>query len=257
MPFILAALLLAGCRSGYVEVSDNRAYDSLGYESAQKGNDQETGANGAPSQPGSQLVPDSARPDIPAGTSGGAPGTLHPQSGSTAAPFMTPAPAVTTRPVRTTGRSTQAPPSQTLLPTQASTPSQAPQPTQAPKPALPPVTTLMPAETTRAPAPTTAPPKVTAPPTPSGTLTLLEFTRTVKKGSKATVTIQGTPNTQYSIKVKYSSGYSKAKGLEDQVSDASGVCSWSWRVGGSTKSGDYPVIISDGVNSYTLTLTVE
>lgn len=97
---------------------------------------------------------------------------------------------------------------------------------------------------------------VTDQPIPSGLL-LLEFTDTVKKGNTATVTIKGKPDTVYSIKVKYSSGYSTAKGLEDQTSDSNGVCSWTWRVGGSTKSGSYPITISDGTDSYELTFTVE
>ncbi|MGM9680486.1 MAG: hypothetical protein ACI3XR_03170 [Eubacteriales bacterium] len=93
-------------------------------------------------------------------------------------------------------------------------------------------------------------------PIPSGLL-LLEFTDTVKKGNTATVTIKGKPDTVYSIKVKYSSGYSSAQGLEDQTSDSDGICSWTWRVGGSTKSGSYPITISDGTDSYELTFTVE
>lgn len=97
---------------------------------------------------------------------------------------------------------------------------------------------------------------ITDEPTPSG-IYLLEFTDSVTKGSNATVTIQGKPNTVYSIKVRYSSGYSTAKGLEEQTSDSDGICSWTWRVGASTKSGSYPITISDGTDTYELTFTVE
>ncbi|MGM9637937.1 MAG: hypothetical protein ACI3YK_08165 [Eubacteriales bacterium] len=113
---------------------------------------------------------------------------------------------------------------------------------------LPPVTEWLPQ--------TTAEADITQEPTPIGIL-LLEFTDSVTKGSNATVTIKGKPDTVYSIKVRYSSGYSTAKGLEDQTSDSDGICSWTWRVGASTKSGSYPVTISDGTDTYELTLTVE
>lgn len=42
-------------------------------------------------------------------------------------------------------------------------------------------------------------------------ITILTSPGTVKRGKSATLEIRGTPNTLYSIKVKYSSGYSSAK----------------------------------------------
>lgn len=78
----------------------------------------------------------------------------------------------------------------------------------------------------------------------------------VKRGSTATLTICGRSNTLYSIKVKYSSGYSSAGGLADTLSDEDGLCSWSWRVGVNTSPGEYEIIISDGTNSYMLTFNV-
>lgn len=78
----------------------------------------------------------------------------------------------------------------------------------------------------------------------------------VKRGSKATLSIKGLPNTVYSIKVKYSSGYSSASGLVDTMSDDEGNCSWSWRIGAKTSPGEYDITISDGVNSYVLKFKV-
>lgn len=78
----------------------------------------------------------------------------------------------------------------------------------------------------------------------------------VKRGNSATLTICGRPNTLYSIKVKYSSGYSSAGGLADTLSDEDGICSWSWRVGVNTSPDEYEIIISDGQNSYMLTFKV-
>lgn len=116
-------------------------------------------------------------------------------------------------------------------------------------------TTVEPTTTTQPQTETTS--ETTASVNPVQSLTVLEFTQTVAKGNKATVTIRGLPNTEYTIKVKYSSGYSSAAGLEPKISDADGVCSWTWKVGGSTKPGSYPITISDGKESYMLTFTVQ
>ncbi len=87
-------------------------------------------------------------------------------------------------------------------------------------------------------------------------LIILKSPGSVKRGSKATLEIKGKPNTEYSIKVKYSSGYSNAKGLENIITDEYGKCSWTWRVGGSTKSGTYEIKISDGDNTFSLTFDI-
>lgn len=224
---LLAALLLAGCRSGYVEVSDRNSNAGFGYESGGQGS---AGSELDLPTDATLLSPDPTGPSGPSDPSATRPlETLSPsRSTAASAPTLPPA--------------TQIPPSTT-----------APSPATTARPAG---TTLPPVVTTLPPVATTLPPTTTAAPRP-GNLVLLEFTRTVKKGNKATLTIQGAPNTKYTIKVKYSSGYSTAKGLEPVISDSYGVCSWTWKVGGSTKPGDYPVTVSDGVNSYTLTLTVE
>lgn len=88
-------------------------------------------------------------------------------------------------------------------------------------------------------------------------IVVLTSPETVKRGKNATLEIKGTPNTLYSIKVKYSSGYSSAKGLEDKVSDENGVCSWTWRVGAKTKPGSYNITISDGHKDYIIEFSVE
>lgn len=78
----------------------------------------------------------------------------------------------------------------------------------------------------------------------------------VKRGGKATLAIRGIANAVYSIRVKYSSGYSSAKGLEDRVSDSDGNCSWSWRIGAKTAPGEYDITVFDGVNSYIIKFKV-
>ncbi|SHI74505.1 Endonuclease YncB, thermonuclease family [Geosporobacter subterraneus DSM 17957] len=78
----------------------------------------------------------------------------------------------------------------------------------------------------------------------------------VKAGENATASIQGTPGKEYTISVYYSSGASKASGLEPKKADANGNVSWTWKVGPSTKPGQYKVVI-EGDKKIELTLEVE
>jgi len=71
------------------------------------------------------------------------------------------------------------------------------------------------------------------------------------------VEVRGAPETLYEIAVYYSSGKSKAAGLVDKTSDADGYVSWSWKVGGSTKPGDYQLTVAGGGETLTVTFTVE
>ncbi|AOT68305.1 stalk domain-containing protein [Geosporobacter ferrireducens] len=94
------------------------------------------------------------------------------------------------------------------------------------------------------------PKQPTAPTTQSGNVLK------VKAGENATVTIQGTPGVEYKISVFYSSGASKAAGLEAKKADSNGNVSWTWKVGSSTKPGKYDVVIK-GDKEIKLTLEVE
>lgn len=93
-------------------------------------------------------------------------------------------------------------------------------------------------------------------PKKNGTLTVVSFTDTVEKGSSATLTVKGAPETEFSIKVKYSSGYSSAAGLESRFSDKNGLVSWTWKVASQTKAGVYSVTVSDGDGKYEFPFTV-
>lgn len=86
---------------------------------------------------------------------------------------------------------------------------------------------------------------------------LQSFTESVSKGQNATIKIKGNPNTNYSITVIYSTSPSKAKGLENKMSDENGYVSWTFKVGTNTKPGTYPVTISDGSIKQTFQLKVE
>ncbi len=73
----------------------------------------------------------------------------------------------------------------------------------------------------------------------------------VSPGEYASISIQGEPNTDYSITVTYKSGASTAAGLYTKTSDNSGYASWEWKVGTRTSSGTYPIRISGGGQSIT------
>lgn len=78
----------------------------------------------------------------------------------------------------------------------------------------------------------------------------------VSPGEYAYISMQGEPNTDYSITVIYNSGPSTAAGLYTKTSDSNGNVSWEWKVGTRTASGTYPIIISGGGKTYTTEFTV-
>ena len=78
----------------------------------------------------------------------------------------------------------------------------------------------------------------------------------VSPGEYAYISMQGEPNTDYSITVIYNSGPSTAAGLYTKTSDSNGNVSWEWKVGTRTASGTYPIIISGGGKTCTTEFTV-
>ena len=77
-------------------------------------------------------------------------------------------------------------------------------------------------------------------------LKVLMWPETIARGDTGTVTIQGKPDTTYTIKVYYKSGPSTSKALADQVSDADGFVTWTWKVSKNAKPGDFKIIVSGG-----------
>lgn len=90
---------------------------------------------------------------------------------------------------------------------------------------------------------TTATTATTAVKTP---ITVVSLTSPISAGQTATIKIQGKPNTQYTIQVKYKSGYGTADGLGTKMSDTSGYVSWTWEVGAKTSAGTWSIEISGG-----------
>lgn len=87
-------------------------------------------------------------------------------------------------------------------------------------------------------------------------INLVSMTSPVSRGSEVTISIKGLPNTAYDIDVIYSSGESKASGLEDKTSDSEGNVSWTFKVSSNVKVGTYEVKITDGENSVSYSLEV-
>ena len=92
--------------------------------------------------------------------------------------------------------------------------------------------------------------------TTTSNINLIDLTTPVSRGSNATVSIKGLPNTTYDIDVIYSSGASKASGLEDKTSDSEGNVSWTFKVSSNVKPGTYDVKITDGKDSVSYSLEV-
>lgn len=91
---------------------------------------------------------------------------------------------------------------------------------------------------------------------PPATLEFTGVSSTVSPGEYAYVSIQGKPNTDYSITVTYKSGASTADGLYTKTSDSNGNVSWEWKVGTRTSSGTYPIRISGGGQTISESFTV-
>ena len=87
-------------------------------------------------------------------------------------------------------------------------------------------------------------------------ISLVSLDSPVSRGNDVTVSIKGLPNTNYDIDVIYSSGPSKASGLEDKISDSEGNVSWTFKVSSNVKLGTYEVKISDGKDSASYSLEV-
>lgn len=78
------------------------------------------------------------------------------------------------------------------------------------------------------------------------TLHVVKEAGKVKNNSEAELTIQGNPNTEYRISVFYSTKRSEAAGLENAISDSSGMLTWIWKVGAKTKAGTHRIEIEGG-----------
>jgi len=92
---------------------------------------------------------------------------------------------------------------------------------------------------------------------PSGqVLSLVSFTNPLQRNNDATITIKGKPGEDYDINVYYSSGASKAEGLENKPANPDGTVTWTWHVGGKTNPGNYHIDIIGGNEKLRVELNV-
>lgn len=99
----------------------------------------------------------------------------------------------------------------------------------------------------------------TAPPVKEQTgtgITILSEPGRGVRNEYVSLTIQGKPNTAYTLRVQYKSGWSQADGMGTQTSDARGRVTWTWKIGGRTSPGTWPVEISGDGQRVTTSLTV-
>jgi len=89
-------------------------------------------------------------------------------------------------------------------------------------------------------------------PSVSAALEIVSVTSPVSKGANATLTAKTSPNASCSITVYYKSGPSTAAGLGPKTANASGMVSWTWKVGARTTSGTWRIVVTcNGVTKET------
>lgn len=84
----------------------------------------------------------------------------------------------------------------------------------------------------------------------------VSWPQTIGRNETGIVKIQGEPNTDYSITVRYKSGPASASGLETKTSDKDGYVSWSWKIGGKTSTGTFSITVAGGGQSETVKFTI-
>lgn len=83
-------------------------------------------------------------------------------------------------------------------------------------------------------------------------IVFLSYPEYANRNEKVHVKIKGEPYTEYNVTVSYSSGVSTAEGLYSKTSDSEGYVTWSWKVGGRTSFGRYPITVSGGGSTETV-----
>lgn len=107
------------------------------------------------------------------------------------------------------------------------------------------------------PSPTPSPAASAAPPPPAPTpISILNGPLSAARNATVTLNAKTASSVNCSIAVNYASGTSTAAGLTPKTSDSSGNVSWTWKVGGSTTRGTWPITVSCGNNSAGTTITV-
>lgn len=88
-------------------------------------------------------------------------------------------------------------------------------------------------------------------------ITVISDPSPVTRNEEATLMVKGAPNSDAYIYVYYSSGASKAKGLDAKTTDADGYVSWTWKIGIKTKAGTYSITVKIGDDEIDIPLVVK
>lgn len=93
-------------------------------------------------------------------------------------------------------------------------------------------------------------------------IVLSESVSQVNPGGTAKLKVRTQPGATCFIALCYKSGLSGATGLTEhspQEVDQNGECSWQWRVGGNTKPGEWPIVVTAYLDGkiYTLKTSIK
>ena len=74
----------------------------------------------------------------------------------------------------------------------------------------------------------------------------IDFPSVFYRNEIVTITIQGKPNTEYNLRIRYKTAWSTASGLGVKISDSEGYVSWTFKVGGRATEGYSPLMRIEG-----------
>ena len=74
----------------------------------------------------------------------------------------------------------------------------------------------------------------------------IDFPSVFYRNEIVTITIQGKPNTEYNLRIRYKTAWSTASGLGVKISDSEGYVSWTFKVGGRATEGYCPLMRIEG-----------
>jgi cytoskeletal protein RodZ len=101
-----------------------------------------------------------------------------------------------------------------------------------------------------------APAPSASPETQKATVEIISVTSPAPRNSYATLKAKVPPGATATIEVDYKSGPSHAAGLGPKQAGPDGIVSWTWKVGGNTTIGTWPITVSCNGTSASTTFEV-
>lgn len=90
----------------------------------------------------------------------------------------------------------------------------------------------------------------------SNEIVLVDARTSVRRGESCSITIQGKPDTRYTISATYKLGEKTMTTQETKNSAKDGMVTWSWLINNDTVPGSYPVTVSGGGSGFNTLYTV-